>query len=387
VKIKKTALNSAERIKVIRSKARLELNIQIENDSIRLRTESENQKNSAGAALRARGAAVAAARLAAADAADAARQSARRARGALRDVTLRVRSDGSGDFRSVQAALESLDPADPALGHVTLRLLGSFRERVEVAPAFSGGVTLLGDGAAATDALISFNRSGAAYSTWHSWTLRVGAADVTLANVAVANDAAGYDSGLAGQSVALHLAPTADRFACLGCALFGAQDTLYTGGAGFGLRSVFSRALLNGTCDSIFGGSSSVFDRATLAVASTATAPRGEPASAYLFLNCSVVGLPGRGGALLGRPWGQLSTVVWRDADLAAAVEAQGWSDFGHDCAATAWCGPVLFAEAASTGAGADPAGRVAWSRQLNSSAAAEWTAARVLRGWVPPSV
>jgi pectinesterase len=215
--------------------------------------------------------------------------------------------------------------------------------------------------------------------------MRVGAADVTLDNVAVANDAAGYDADVAGQSVALHIAVTADRFACLGCALFGGQDTLYTGGAGFGLRSWSSGALLNGTVDSIFGGSSSVFDRSTLAMSSTAAAPRGEPASAYLFLNCSVPGLPGRGGTLLGRPWGQLSTAVFRDADLSAAVQPAGWADFNHDCATTDWCAPVLFAEAGSVGAGADPAARVKWSHQLNACAAAEWTAERVLRGWVPP--
>ena len=324
---------------------------------------------------------------------DAAAAAAARRRALLRaagaappDVNVTVRSDGSGDFVSVQAALDSINAS--GVGHVTLHLLGRFRERVQVVAAFAGGVTLVGDGAAADDALITFNRTGSAFSTWHSETVRVEAADVTLVNVAVANDADGYDSGLAGQSVALHIAVTADRFACLGCALYGAQDTLYTGGAGFGLRSYFGAgALINGSCDSIFGGSSSVFEDVSLAMASTATAPRGEPASAYLFLRPAVSGLAGgRGGdTFLGRPWGQLSAAVFVDARLDAAVQAPGWQDFGHDCAATSWCAPVLFAEFNSSGAGADPSGRVLWSRQLNATEAAAWTRDRVLRGWQPP--
>ena len=330
---------------------------------------------------------VAAARTLAADAADAAAAAALRrmqltAGSAPPDVNLTVRSDGSGDFTSVQSALDSLDTA--VVGHVTLHLLGSFRERVEVVAGFSAGVTLIGDGASAGDALIIFNRSGAAYSTWHSETLRVAARDVTLDNVAVANDAAAYDSGVAAQSVALHIAVTADRFACFRCALFGGQDTLYTGGAGFGARSYFADAFINGTCDSISGGSSSVFERVALAMSSTAVAPRGEPSSAYLFLGGSLTGLAGRGASFLGRPWGQLSTAVFRDVVLSADVAPPGWQTMGHDCTNTAWCAPLLFAEANSSGAGADPAGRVPWSRQLNASEAALWTRDRVLRGWQP---
>lgn len=62
---------------------------------------------------------------------------------------------------------------------------------------------------------------------------------VTIVNMAIANDAGAYNSSTAGQSVALHVDATADRLACFGCALLGAQDTLYTGCSGYGLRSFF----------------------------------------------------------------------------------------------------------------------------------------------------
>lgn len=65
------------------------------------------------------------------------------------DVTLRVYSDGTGDYSSVQAALDGLAPGKNAsLGRVTLHLLGAFWERVHVYSNFSSGgnlgVTMLG---------------------------------------------------------------------------------------------------------------------------------------------------------------------------------------------------------------------------------------------------
>ena len=57
--------------------------------------------------------------------------------------------------------------------------------------------------------------------------------------MAVSNNAAAYNASAAGQSVALHIDPTADRLACFGCAIMGVQDTLYTGCTGYGLRSFF----------------------------------------------------------------------------------------------------------------------------------------------------
>ena len=297
-------------------------------------------------------------------------------------VNLTVYSDGSGDFSSVSAALAWCNASGDAasLGHVTLRLRGIFAERVEVPVLFAAGVTLVGEGATPYDALIIASRGGAAYSTWWAHTMRVDAPDVTLINVAIANNASGYDAQVAGQAPALHLGPHADRFSCFGCALLGAQDTLYTGPAGYGLRSFFAAPFINGTCDAIFGGSASVFDAATLNMSSTVTAPRGDPRSGYLFTRAAL----GGAGTLLGRPWGQLSAVVWKDAAMSAAVQPAGWSDFEHDCAHTAWCADLTFAEYNSTGPGGAASQRVPWSKQLDAAEAAAWNATRLLGDWQP---
>ena len=93
-------------------------------------------------------------------------------------------------------------------------------------------------------------------------TLTVASVDFLGTNLTVANDACGYDAGHAAQSEALSLA--ADRAAFTRCRFLGGQDTLYTGGGP--LRSYFYDSFINGSCDSIYGDSSSVFEQCTVTI-------------------------------------------------------------------------------------------------------------------------
>lgn len=89
------------------------------------------------------------------------------------DTTLVVRSDGTGNFTSIQAALDSCTPgSNPNLGRVTLLLRGLFFEAVEVYSNFTGGVDFVGTGAGPLEALIIDNRPGTVYS-WLSATVKV----------------------------------------------------------------------------------------------------------------------------------------------------------------------------------------------------------------------
>ena len=306
------------------------------------------------------------------------------------DVTLTVRADGSGMFTSVQAALDSCAPsvAGPAgmLGHVTLLLRGVFRERVRISKDFPRGVSVIGDATDPLEARIVFNVSGVGASTFNTHTVLVAAADTRFRNVSIVNDACEYDAALAAQSVALHLDPTADRFSCIGCVLLGGQDTLYVGAAGYGLRAYFFNSFLNGSCDSIFGGASTVFERSHLDVTGALTAPRGDPDSVMLFLD-STLSTPGE--ALLSRPWGEISSVVFANTFLSAGVAPQGWDDWGHACTASTpgsptWCSPLYYAEGGSTGPGAAHTARPWWTHTLSPAETALWTRDRVLRGWEP---
>ena len=333
------------------------------------------------------------------------------------DVTLYVRKDGSGNFTSVQAALDHCAPgSNPNLGTVTLHIAGHFFERVNVYSNFSKGVVFIGDGgqstpqqqhgfasslrgaaetafetsvangrsgfAGAADPManfIEYNVSGnSGPGTFGSWTLKVDAPNVTFVNVAVANSADGYNKRVAGQSVALHL--NADRFACWNCSLLGAQDTLYTGSAS--MRSYFYGSYINGSVDALFGDSATVFEANHIDMSDTITAQRGDGTTAYLIVD-SLVTSPS--AVLLGRPWGEQAQVVFKNCYM-RGVDPLGWDDWGHNCTKghSSWCDTVFYAEYNSTGPGADPKGRPWWTHQLNATQAAQWTTQRVLKGWAP---
>jgi hypothetical protein len=73
-----------------------------------------------------------------------------------------VRSDGSGDFTSIQVALDFCNAStSTGLSHVTLNVLGHFFERVVISADFSAGVSIVGNGTSPLDALLEFNQSNA----------------------------------------------------------------------------------------------------------------------------------------------------------------------------------------------------------------------------------
>ena len=76
-------------------------------------------------------------------------------------------------------------------------------------------------------------------------TLTVASADFIGLNLTIANDACGFNAGLAAQSEAVSLG--ADRAAFAHCRFLGGQDTLYTGSGT--LRSFFTDSFVNGSCD------------------------------------------------------------------------------------------------------------------------------------------
>ena len=140
------------------------------------------------------------------------------------NVTLTVHSDGTGNYSSIQTALDSCLPgSNPELGRVTLLIRGIFKETVEVYSNFTGGVDFIGTGSGPLDALVINDRPGVIYS-WLSATVKVDSNDFTARNIAFANNASNYNHSAAGQSLALYL--NADRAALDSCALLGGQDTL-----------------------------------------------------------------------------------------------------------------------------------------------------------------
>ena len=131
-----------------------------------------------------------------------------------------VATDGSGDFTSLQAAVDAAAPGDEILVKP-----GVYRERVVV---HRDGLRITGeDGAVLTGSGCAKDQypDGTEKGTFLSATLLVLGDDVTVENLTVRNDAG--DGRVVGQAVAVYAA--GDRGVWRGCRFIAHQDTLFCG--------------------------------------------------------------------------------------------------------------------------------------------------------------
>lgn len=359
-------------------------------------------------------------------------------------ATLRVGSSSFANASSIMGGLALVPNATASDGRWVVEIeSGVYHERVSTAG--KGPLTLVGLGKS-EDVVIVYGCAGSNGTGILGCapcpnnedglylmraTLTVGSADFVAKNLTMANNACGYDAALAAQSEAVALA--ADRATFRHCRFLGGQDTLYTGTGP--LRSYFANSFINGSCDSIYGDSSSVFEQCRIHIVDHITAhgggsrctsisnggrqPNPSPdcgvdghgdGSFYLVKNSSLMKpdsnefsyrSPGASSTELGRAWGDHSHVVFDGCFLDSHIAAHGWGCMGArgrcatcvgppgKCEQTkeCYCQNMTLAESESRGPGANPGKRVSWSQQLTpTEVAARFSVAGALRGWRPPS-
>ena len=226
--------------------------------------------------------------------------------------------------------------------------------------------------------------------------------NLIVTNLTIANSACGFNAKAAHQSDALQALGDKQLFS--DCRILGGQDTLLTGPGN--TRQYFYRSFINGSCDSIYGGSSAVFDACKISITDHITAHRPPETGevAYLIVNSTLLKPrkgefdhpAAKGRTELGRPWGDHAHVIYKNVWMDSHISSYGWGDWSHACAAgpasgvgcssdpQCWCQNVTFAEFNSSGPGGNPAHRVKWSVQLTAEEASQVTPASVLHGWVP---
>ena len=289
---------------------------------------------------------------------------------------LYVALDGSGDFTSIQEAIDNAKafPYERITIHIKN---GVYREKVKV-HAWNPMITLVGESREKT--VITWDDyfdkiARGRNSTFHTWTLLVQGNDFRAENLTVENTA-----GPVGQALALSV--EADRCVFINCAFKGRQDTVYT--AQEGGRQYFKNCYIEGTTDFIFGEATVVFEdceiRAlTNSFVTAASTPKGT-AYGYVFLHCRLTASDGAQKVYLGRPWRAHARTVYLYCELGAHILPKGWDNWssaGNEKTA-------FYAEYQSTGPGAAPDQRVAWSHQLTKKEAKRYTLERIFRGWQP---
>ena len=280
-----------------------------------------------------------------------------------------VAQDGTGDYTTVQAAILAAPDYQATRTTIFIRA-GTYKEKITV-PGSKARITLVGADRATTvltyDDHATINSAGELTGTELSSSVLIQARDFAARNLTFSNTA-----GDMGPAIAVWIQGNRSRFH--NCAFLGTQDTLCTTGK----KAYFRSCLIAGATDFIFGNTTAVFDRCTLEPLDsgyiTAASTDEEQPYGYVFEHCKISGPAPSGTVYLGRPWTDYASVVFADCMMDDEIAPAGWYDWGR----SETHGTAFFAEYNSSGAGADPGGRVDWSHQLTASAAADYTVATV---------
>lgn len=276
-----------------------------------------------------------------------------------------VDCNGGGDFRTIQACLDALPSKSPVWRTVTIKE-GEYREKVTV-DVYKDKLNLVGEG----DVRIVWDDhsgkvvDGYTMTTYDCWTMSVQADEVWLQNLTIENSA-----GRVGQAVALET--RGDRIRIENCRLLGNQDTFFT--KDYVARIYVKDSYIEGTCDFIFGASTTLFDNCEIHCKQnsyiTAASTAERTIYGYIFRKCRITTAPEVTAMYLGRPWKSTGRTVWIECYMPEQIRPEGWHNWGaKDREERSY-----YAEYKSYGPGANPDKRVKWSHQLTDEEAAKYT-------------
>ena len=272
-----------------------------------------------------------------------------------------VAQDGSGDFFTVQEAIDAVPDFRKNVRTTILVRKGVYKEKI-VVPESKINISLIGqEGAVLSydDYAQKKNCFGEEKGTSGSSSCYIYAPDFYVENITFENS-----SGPVGQAVACFV--SADRVYFKNCRFLGFQDTLYTYGKD--CRQYYEDCYVEGTVDFIFGWSTAVFNRCHIHSkrGGYVTAPSTDQGQkyGYVFYDCRLTADEGGTEVYLSRPWRSYAQAVFIRCNLGKHIVPAGWNNWGKKEAEKT----VFYAEYESTGEGADPKARAPFSHQLKNT-------------------
>ena len=315
-----------------------------------------------------------------------------------------VTRDGTGDFTSIQQAIDAI-PAGTQGPTILLLRMEEFQERVVVN---KDNVRIIGEARdrtviTAKGCAKDPNPDGSERGTFLSATFMVTGNNVEVENVTIRNDAG--DGRDVGQAVAVYAA--GDRGVWRNVRMIAHQDTLYCGplmpkvvdfiaprqGSAEVVPSVgdsplthsrqyFENCYIQGDVDFIFGPYRCWFEGCTLYMNAragwytAANTPEEQPYG-LVFHRCRLTGECPEGEAKLGRPWRRFARTVFLNCEMDEHVSPQGFADWDEVKVVT-----ERYAEFGTTGARADQSTRHPKQKRMGAVEAGDYTIAEVLGGW-----
>jgi polygalacturonase len=315
------------------------------------------------------------------------------------DKTFYVAADGTGDYYSVQTAVEHV----PAEGGLVLVAPGTYRERVWVKQSH---VTIASANKDASKTRIVFDLSAGTQKEANSpipgmATVTVSGDDFHAENITFENDFnRTHEQAYAGsQAQALNV--TGDRNVLRNVRILGNQDTLYIGAKGCGqaktndcttTRTYIDHSYIAGNVDFIYGDGVAYFEgcevHSTAHTGGYLTAQSKHYAgqdSVFVFDHTLLTAEPGVQHVFFGRPWRDLASVVFLHTTLGPHMDAKGWSEWHPG--ETHRLDTAFYAEFDThnpDGTAVDVSQRPVQTHQLSAAEAAGYSAVKVLGGWRP---
>ncbi len=282
-----------------------------------------------------------------------------------------VAQDGSGDFKTVQVAIDAAETDNVAV--LIYIKKGIYKEKL-VIPSSKAGLRLVGEDKENT--ILTYDdysgkpnpNSNRNIGTSDSYTLLVRADDVTLENITIANSWCAK-----GQAVSLHVKGT--RFVIRNARILGCQDTLLTDGDGS--YQYYENCYIEGTTDFIFGPATAVFKNCTIkskkdSFITAASTPENQEFG-YVFFNCNLIANANVSKVFLGRPWRPFAKTVFIACKMGSHIFPEGWNPWVDERFADK-TKTAFYAEYHNKGKGAKTNKRVFWSHQLSKEEAKRYT-------------
>ncbi|WP_440486065.1 pectinesterase family protein [Segatella hominis] len=292
--------------------------------------------------------------------------------------TLVVSRDGTGEFRTIDEAIE-VCRAFMDYTKVIYVKKGVYKEKL-IIPSWLTNITICGEdrdntiitwddhanikmpvGGLDSEAAVK----GKPMGTFRTYTLKVQGSYITLKDITIENNAAKL-----GQAVALHT--EGDHILVQNCRLLGNQDTVYTGVGG--TRVAFYDCYIEGTTDFIFGPSIAWFQNCEIhskanSYITAASTPAGQKYG-YVFYKCRLTADKDVDKVYLGRPWRPFAATIFMDCELGKHIRPEGWHNWNNAKNEET----ARYAEYGNKGEGASTKNRVKWSNQLSKKEAAKVT-------------
>ncbi|KAK9275751.1 hypothetical protein L1049_023020 [Liquidambar formosana] len=291
---------------------------------------------------------------------------------------IKVRKDGTGDFKTVTDAVKSIPSGNKRRTIVWIGG-GKYHEKITVDQS-KPFVTFYGSPLDVP--MIEYGGTAAKYGTVNSATVAVESDYFVAANVAFVNSAPKPDGKRAGaQAVAMRI--SGEKAAFYNCKFIGFQDTLCDDRG----RHFFKDCFIQGTVDFIFGDGKSLYLNTKIhsiaddqGVITAQARENVSDVSGFTFVYCNITGT---GNTYLGRAWKERPRVVFAFTYMGTLINNEGWSNNMHPERDQT----VYYGEYKCKGPGSSPSRRVKYAKILTDAEARAFLSMTYIHGnkWLLP--